>query len=83
MLEALSHGLKIVGPKSILSDFSHIAKYASKNNDIEEYEVIFKKMLGDKTNHTYSGTRKQVKKYFLENFSDKKILPIIQQKIFS
>ena len=83
MLEALSHGLRIVGYESILSDFSQIAKSSSRNNLIEEYEAIFRQMLVNKKNHTFVGTKEQVKKYFLKNFSDMKILPIMQQKIFS
>lgn len=83
MLEALSHGLRIVGYESILSDFSHLAKFSSKNNYVEEYESIFRKILTNKKNNQYIGTKQQIKKYFFENFSDKKILPIIQQKIFS
>lgn len=83
MLEALSHGLRIVGYESILSDFSQIAKSSSKNNLVEEYEVIFRQMLVNKKNSTFVGTKERVKKYFLKNFSDMKILPIMQQKIFS
>ncbi len=83
MLEALSHGLKIVGYESILSDFSHIAKYSSKNNQVEEYETILKEILTNKRAQIHANTKKQIKKYFFENFSDIKILPTIQQKIFS
>jgi len=83
MLEALSYGLRIVGYSSILSDFSHIVKYSSKNNLAEEYEAIFRQMLNRKKNPTFASTKEQIKKYFLKNFSDKKILPLMQQKIFS
>lgn len=83
MLEALSYGLRIVGYESILSDFSDRVKFSSKNNHIDEYEAIFRRILNNKKSHAYTDTKKQVKKYFLEHFSDTKILPIIQQKIFA
>jgi hypothetical protein len=37
----------------------------------------------NKKSNEYFQTKQKIKKYFIENFSDTKILPIIQQKIFA
>lgn len=83
MLEALSHGLKVVGYDTILSDFSSIAKSSSQNNLTSEYEQVFKQMLHEKMENKSVNTKKTIKKYFQENFSDEKILPEMQRKIFT
>ncbi len=83
MLEALSYGLKLVGYETILSDFSRTAKLSSKGNLVKEYESIFKKVLTEKKKNEFLKTKQTIKKYFVKNFSDMKILPLIQKKIFS
>jgi glycosyltransferase involved in cell wall biosynthesis len=83
MLEALSHGLKLVGYHTILSDFSDMAKSSSKHNLVKEYEAILMKIAINKKSSGYFQTKQKIKKYFMENFSDAKILPIIQQEIFA
>jgi len=83
MLEALSHGLKLVGYDAILEDFSHVAKSSSKHNVVKEYETILKQMSADKKTSRYIQTKQKIKNYFRENFSDVKILPIIQEKLFA
>lgn len=83
MLEALSHGLQLVGYDTILSDFLDLAKVPSKHNIVKEYEIIFENILIEKKKNEYSTTKQKIKKYFVENFSDIKVLPIIQKKIFA
>jgi len=83
MLEALSHGLKLIGYDTILSDFSYLAKSSSKHNLVKEYESILGKMYVDKGDRVSIQTKQKIKDYFVNNFSDKIILPIIQEKLFA
>lgn len=81
MLEALSHGLKLVGYENILKDFSSVAKSPSKHNLAKEYESILKQGYINKRNHGYVQKKQKIINYFLKNFSDTKILPLIQKKV--
>lgn len=82
MLEALSFGLKIIGSKKMLVDFPSYAKYENSSDNWETYLGLLQQGLHDKQTTTSVKEKTRIQQYFLDNFTDKKILPRVEKELF-
>jgi len=80
ILEAMSHGLRILNSKETSLDLDKNVEYSSDNRKISDYIDSLSKLFLYKTKQRLN--KKYIQKYFRNNFSSQIIDPKLQRNIF-
>lgn len=81
ILEALSYGLLIVDSPETNLDMDKSVELTPRKNYVAEYVNIFSKIFKKKQDKNV--IPKETKQYFVENFSDKLVEPMLYKKVFN